>query len=119
MKKIVTNFVVSFQQICNTKILLVEQAHELFAKLTKFCWEMEELFTVGKHQKFEMETEKKHPAELSNSGVERAVSGGGVLNFRFQVFLISGPVIFKSYIQIKNKLYYDRLTNLRRKYRNR
>eukprot|EP00795_Rhopilema_esculentum_P003845 gene3845-15141_t len=34
---------------------------------------MEELFTVGKHQKSEMETERKHPAELSNSGVERAV----------------------------------------------
>ena len=55
---------------------------------------MEELFTVGKHQKFEMETERKHPAELSKSGVERAVSGGGVLNFSgFSGFLVSGPVI--------------------------
>ena len=91
MKKTVTNFVVTFQLICKTQILLVEQAHELFAKLAKFYCEMEELFTVGKHQKFEMETERKHPAKLSNSGVERAVSGGGVLNFR-----ISGFSYFRS-----------------------
>eukprot|EP00795_Rhopilema_esculentum_P003844 gene3844-15140_t len=35
---------------------------------------MEELFTVGNYQKPEMETERKHPAVISNSGVERAVS---------------------------------------------
>ena len=43
---------------------------------------MEDVFAVGKHQKLEMETDRKGPPKLSNSGDERAVSDVKLLNYR-------------------------------------